>query len=418
MVFLNIRFLGGAGEVGRSGFLLEGSKRILLDYGIKLDHKTEYPLEPGNVDAFILSHAHLDHSGYSPALYGSSFPAAIGTAPTRDLSELLIEDSLKINKLQKTGQKFFKRELRALLNNYGAYRYGDRVDVGEFAVSLHDAGHISGSAMTLIENRKGRKLLYTGDFKPTPQTLHRGAEAVKSDILITESTYAMQDHPDREALKRKFVDNVREVLDSNGIALIPVFAVGRSQEILAILEEEGLAERAFIDGMAKAATEIAMDYYWFIDRPELLQKAMSSVRWIGNQQDRQRALQGGTIILTTAGMLNGGPVLNYITKLNRNSRIFLTGYQVERTNGRNLMEGRPLEIDNRSVRIKTPWSFYDFSAHAGRSDLYDYIRKSEPETVICVHGDRDNSSRMSEELKLEGFDAIAPRIGDKISIDF
>ena len=241
---------------------------------------------------------------------------------------------------------------------------------------------------------------------------------VKCDILITESTYAMKDHPDRNELRTKFTDQVRDVLDSNGIALIPVFAVGRAQEMLALLQEEGLAGKAYIDGMAKSATEIVMDYHWFIDNPELLQKAMSSVNWIRTPRDRQHALEGGTIILTTAGMLNGGPVLNYITRLNRNSRIFLTGYQAEGTNGRNLMENRPLEIDGRNVRVKTPFSFYDFSAHAGRSDLYDYIRKADPETVICVHGDNDSTEKMSEELKLEGFDAHAPKIGERISLDF
>ncbi len=415
---MNIRFLGGAGEVGRSGFLIEGSKNILLDYGIKLDHKTEYPAEPGRVDAFVLSHAHLDHSGYSPALYDASFPVAIGTAPTRDLSELLIEDSIKINRLQKGPQKFFKRELKSFLNSYVPYKYGDTAEVGEYSITLRNAGHITGSALSVIEGRNGKKLMYTGDFKPTPQVLHRGADTVKCDILITESTYATKDHPDRDVLRKQFIDDVKAVLDADGIALLPVFAVGRAQEMLAMLQEEGLAGKAFIDGMAKAATEIVMNYHAFIDNPDTLAKAIRNVGWVDNPRSRQRALTGGSIILTTAGMLTGGPVLNYITRLNKNSKIFLTGYQVERTNGRNLMEGKPLEIDNRSVRIKTPFAFYDFSAHAGRSDLFEYIRKAGPETVICVHGDHENSRTMAEELKLEGFDAHAPRIGDRLQLDF
>ena len=418
MILLDIRFLGGAGEVGRSGFLLEGSKNILLDYGIKLDRKTEYPEQADRVDAVVISHAHLDHSGYTPTLYNSAFPAAFGTLPTRDLSELLINDSIKINRLQKTGQRFVKRELRELVNNYIPCNYRNPVEFGEYSVTLHDAGHISGSAITEIEDRKGRVLAYTGDFKPEPQTLHHGAELVKCDVLITESTYAMKDHPDRTQLRRKFIDHVKDVMDSNGVALVPVFAVGRAQEMLAMLQEEGLADRVFLDGMAKAATEIVMDYHGFVDNPQVLQKAMSNARWIQTPRDRSHALGGGTIILTTAGMLNGGPVLNYITKLNRNSHIFLTGYQAEGTNGRNLIEGRPLEIDEGTVRIKTPFSFYDFSAHAGRTDLFNYIRKAEPETVICVHGDKDNSEKMSEELKLEGFDAHAPKIGERMSIEF
>ncbi len=415
---MDIRFLGGAGEVGRAGILLEGTKRILLDYGIKLDHKTEYPLPAGKVDAFVLSHAHLDHSGYAPALYNTGFPMAIGTAPTRDLTELLIEDSIKINRIQRTGQHFFKRELKSFLNNYVAAKFSDSIDVGEYTVTLRDAGHISGSALSLIENNKGRKLMYTGDFKLSPQLLQHGADMVESNILITESTYAIDEHPDRDELVKKLASDIREVIGSGGIALLPAFAVGRAQEILAILEKEGLADRAYIDGMARAATEIVMRYPHEIDDSDLLGRAIGNVGWIDNNNDRKKAMRGGSIIVTTAGMLTGGPVLNYITRLNRNSKIFLTGYQVEGTNGRNLVEHKPLVIDGKHVRIQTPFEFYDFSAHCGKSDLYKYIRETNPETVICVHGDRDNSKNLAENLRLEGFEAHAPQIGEKIEVDF
>ncbi len=416
--FLNLKFLGGAGEVGRAGILLDGRKRILLDYGIKLDHKTEYPHPAGKVDAFILSHAHLDHSGYAPTLYNAAFPVAHGTAPTRELSELLIEDSIKINRSQRSGQHFFRRELKSFLNKYVSHGFGTEFPIGEYKVSLHDAGHISGSAITVIENPEGRRLMYTGDFKSEHQLLQHGAEDVKCDILITEATYALREHPDREELVAKFVHGVQEVIGAGGVVLLPVFAVGRAQEMLALLESNGLAEIAYIDGMARAATEIVMRHPKFIDNSDLLRSAIGSVGWVDSQKDRGKALAGGSIILTTAGMLSGGPVLNYIMKLPAASKIFLTGYQAERTNGRKLMEGNPLEIDGRRVRISTPWEFYDFSAHAGKSDLYNYIKRSDPETVICVHGDSESASSLADGLRLEGFDAHAPKIGDSISVEF
>ena len=116
-------------------------------------------------------------------------------------------------------------------------------------------------------------------------------------------------------------------------------------------------------------------------------------------------------------MLNGGPVLDYITRLNSKSMIFLTGYQAETTNGRKLMQYEPLLIDDRKFHVRNPFAFYDFSAHAGQADLYKYIKESSPEEVICVHGDKDSSIALKEWLELEGFKAYAPKTGEKIKIN-
>jgi putative mRNA 3-end processing factor len=116
-------------------------------------------------------------------------------------------------------------------------------------------------------------------------------------------------------------------------------------------------------------------------------------------------------------MLNGGPVLDYITKLRPNSNIFLTGYQVEGTNGRMLMDTGTILLDKKSVKIKTPVSYYDLSAHAGMGELHEYIKRSGPSKVVCVHGDQKNAVSLAESLKLEGYEAYAPKIGDIIKLD-
>ena len=115
-------------------------------------------------------------------------------------------------------------------------------------------------------------------------------------------------------------------------------------------------------------------------------------------------------------MLNGGPVLNYITKLNKNSKILLTGYQVEGTNGRNLLDKGYVVIDGNITKIKTPAKHYDLSAHAGKTDIHNFIKQSSPEKVICVHGAQESTSELAENLKLEGFEAYAPKIGDVIKL--
>jgi putative mRNA 3-end processing factor len=415
---LNIKILGGGQEVGRSGILIEGNKNILLDYGIKVEEKVEYPMSSGRVDAFVLSHAHLDHSGFSPTLYHSGMPPSFGTAPTKALAELLIEDAIRVQKMKHNPSKYKKTELRSFLNSFITYNYRSQIDFHDYTISLHNAGHISGSSITKIENnRNGRKLVYTGDFKLAPQLLQNGAEVVESDVLVIESTYAIKEHPDRNNLIKLFVENIKEVVENNGIALIPVFAVGRSQEVLAILEKHKLTNYTYLDGMAKAATRIALEHQGYMHNPELLSGAVSKVTTLKKDAEREEAISGGSIIVTTSGMLTGGPVLNYLTKLNDKSMIFLTGYQAEGTNGRKLLDNNPLDIDNRKVFIKTPFSFYDLSAHAGQADIYDYVKRSDPETVVCVHGDKTSTLALKDWLEMEGFEAYAPKNGDSIKIE-
>ncbi len=420
---MELQFLGGASEVGRSAILFKGSgQSIIMDYGIKLAPKTEYPIPLHKVDACVLSHAHIDHSGNFPFLYKNGVPTTYGTEPTRELSRLLIEDSMKVGKLNHQPPKFNKHHLKVMLEKYAAYEYGSEIDLGHFTLTFYDAGHISGSSVSKLESKKtGKKLVYTGDYKIEPQTIQGSADIVKSDILVTETTYGNREHPDREELEKKFVEDIKSVIDNGGTALIPSFAVGRAQELLAIIYKHKLIDYAVIDGMARKATEISMRYPEFIRNKELLQEAMKKVTWIGNQEHRGSIVNGSngaSIIITTAGMLTGGPVLNYITKLGPNSKIFLTGYQVEGTNGRRLMDGKPLVIDGHKEVIKTPWVYYDFSAHAGKSDLFEYVRKSNPETVVCVHGDRKIAEEFAETLKIEGFKALVPKQGDSFTLDF
>ena len=415
---MEISFLGGAGEVGRSGILLNGKKKILMDYGVKINGKTEYPLPAGDIDAFILSHAHLDHCGNAPALYHSGYPPTFGTPPTLELSELLIADSIKINLKNHTKQPYNKKDAQRFSNKYFSHGYNSKIEFGDYDITFSDAGHICGSAITKLEDRKTqRSLVYTGDLKVSPQTLHKGSEIVSGDTLIIESTYGSRDHPERSELEKLLIENIREVIDNKGVALLPVFAVGRSQEMLALLEKNGLADITYVDGMSRKATGIVMDYPEYIQNYDLLSKAVGHVTQITKPYERNNALKGGNIIVTTAGMLNGGPVLDYITRLNSKSMIFLTGYQAETTNGRKLMQYEPLLIDDRKFHVRNPFAFYDFSAHAGQADLYKYIKESSPEEVICVHGDKDSSIALKEWLELEGFKAYAPKTGEKIKIN-
>jgi putative mRNA 3-end processing factor len=416
-----LKFLGGAQEVGRSAILLKDDNRSLLfDYGVKIDHKMEYPIATPDVDGLIVSHAHLDHSGSSPWLYEGAPIPTFGTIPTMELSTLLLEDSLNIAKKQHHPRRFHKRQIREFGQRFVSLEYGKTARLGNFDIELYDAGHICGSAITKVERAKAKdykRIVYTGDFKLEKQSLHDGATVVESDVLIMESTYAKKDHVDRQQVIDGLVSSIREVLANGGTALLPAFAVGRSQELLAILQANGLAEMTHVDGMSRAATAIAMHHPGFLHNFRLLSDAVDQVGWVEDIEDRRAALKEPSIILTTSGMLNGGPVLSYITKLNKHSRIFLTGYQVEKTNGRMLLEQGKIILDEVPRKIATPVSFHDLSAHAGRNELLEYVKRSSPQVVVCVHGSEENAKSLMEDINETGIEAHAPQLGDTIRLD-
>ncbi len=416
---MQLKFYGGAQEVGRSAILLKDERSFMFDYGIKIDGKIDYPTSVPRVDAFVLSHAHLDHSGFSPGLYEDMRIPAFGTPPTLRLSNLLLDDSLSIAKKQHLKPRFHRRQLSEFVNRYVGLDYRHRTHFGNYDIEFFDAGHISGSAITLIERTQAKdfkRIVYTGDFKLSEQILHKGAEIVKSDLLIMESTYAKKDHPDRKKSDKDFIDLVKSTIEQNGTALIPAFAVGRSQEILTLLHQHGLTQYTYLDGMAKDATSIVLNHPNFINNAHELEKASREVQWIGDRSERKEPLNGHSIVLTTSGMLNGGPVMDYITKLNKSSHIFLTGFQQEGTNGRMLLEAGMIMNEGVKRKIATPVTFHDFSAHAGRSDLFEYVKRSSPTAVVCVHGSEENAKGLAHELKEQGYDAYAPKIGDSIKL--
>lgn len=419
---VKIKFLGAAEEVGRSAFLVDAGDKILLDYGVKLTPKqTEYPAKiETNLDAVIISHAHLDHSGNLPHLYLDSRHLCYMTQPTLDLAKMLWHDTLNIAGMEGMDAPFSKEEIRRTEKYTFAVNYRRRMDITEnSSMQFFDAGHILGSAITRLD-LKDKTLVYTGDFQPLETRLHNGADLgiKKCDYLIIESTYGDRNHPPRKESEKIFVEHVQDTIDRGGHALIAAFAVGRSQEVVDILNEYKLNAEIYFDGMGQKASRIYLQYPRYLKDHAFLKKALNKVHWIRNIGMRKKALKEPSVIVTTAGMLTGGPIYYYLPELykDKNSELMLTGYQVKETPGRAVLETNKINLNGINVELKMQLEKFDFSAHASRDELLKTIEKWSPEKVILVHGDAEVVEVFKTEIERRGFEAIAPKIGDEVQL--
>lgn len=408
--------LGASGEVGRSAFLLRTDKNIMIDYGIKIFDKSgkpKFPIETtATPDFAVLSHAHLDHSGCIPALYtGKSKIRWYATPPTRDICEILWKDSMKI---MGEGLPYRIQHYKKALKYWSPLLYNKEIHSGETKVKLLDAGHISGAAMILVECR-GKRILYSGDFKEEDTFMHKGAMPVDADVLVLESTYANREHPPRKKLEKLFMEEVHQTVEEGGNVLLPSFSVGRTQELIALVRHYDKNVPVFVDGMGRTVTMTYLRHPGYIRDADSFRKAVRSVNIVGSIADKKAATREPSVIITSAGMMNGGPVLNYLVHANNKSKIMFTGYCVEGTNGWLLQNKGYIMREGQELMVDLPVEYLDFSAHAGRAGLLQFIKKSNPEKIILVHG--DTPGEFAEELREEhGYDAVAALLGERIML--
>lgn len=426
---MTLQCLGSAQEVGRSGFVLDtGNERILLDYGLKVVtgaegvDQPEFP-QPASVklDGVIVSHGHLDHGGFIPSLYHRGYHGPVySSATTFDLLQMLLKDTLKLAKIKGHGVGYFSKDVSTMNQNAFRIAYGQQFEVGRSWVTFYDAGHIPGSGQILIDTGKGN-VVYTGDMKVERTELLNGLEPIKQDVrtLIIESTYGTKEHPSREETEKHLVAQIREAINNDGVALISSFAVGRAQELLIVMEKYGIDVPVYIDGMCVEATDIALRYSEFLRYPQMLKRAFNHAIKVRNNQAREKVLKKKQpcVIITTSGMLNGGPIAHYLEHLKdkRNCYLALTGFQAKGSAGRHLLETGVYKTEKAEFPLKIPFEKLDFSAHAGRGELINYIKSMNPERIVCIHG--EDSLKFAQDLKENhGFEAIAPKVGDVVEV--
>ena len=418
---MQVGFLGGAREVGRIGITVKSEKsKVVMDYGVMLDHEPGFPMHvpPKEVDGVILTHSHLDHSGAIPMFYINDKKPLYTNKLNLELTQVLIQDFIHLSGYY---LPFEYLELDAMMHNNRHLDFGVEETVGDMKVKLFDAGHTPGSAQVLIE-ADGKKILFTGDYNMEDSKLLKGASMDYGDLdaVVTESTYASEDHTPRPELEKSFVEAATEVVERGGTVLVPAFGVGRAQEIACVLAANHFEYPVVLDGMAREASRIMMNYKEFLRDPRLFMNAIHSADWVDGWRDRRRASRDPGVIISPAGMLKGGPSQFYISKIGKKASdaIFLVSYQIPGTPGKQLLDKGVTTIDGKVSKVKAQYRHFDFSSHCGASQLKEGLRRlgGKPK-VFVVHGAEGNCELLANWAKTElGLDAVAPRTGETYEI--
>ncbi|MCA9813303.1 MAG: MBL fold metallo-hydrolase [Nitrosarchaeum sp.] len=421
---MDVKVLGAANEVGRSGFLVncQGTK-ILLDYGVlfgKRGTPPQYPLhvKPRDLDAIVITHAHLDHSGNVPSLFVSGSTEVYATPPTLDLSKLLIEDMLKI---EKNAHPFDIPELNSMIRNTKEIGFKQKITKGNATFELRESGHVIGGSTVLVESEK-KRLFYTGDIKIHGSRMLREADLDVGDIdmLITESTYSQTDQTPRKESEKQLVEFANEVMDRKGTLFIPSFSVERSQEIACILKNANFKHRIIMDGMALKVNEIMFRYPEYLRDPQTFANAINSAISVREHKERKRVMEEPCAVISPAGMLVGGNAVYYLQQLAFDDKngIALVSYQGEGTPGRKLLETGKVSSRGKDLNVSAEVKQFEFSGHSDRSELFELIKriKGNPK-VLTVHGDAESCSKFAQEIHEKfGLEAYAPNVNETVTI--
>ena len=418
---MQVKVLGAAKEVGRSAFQVNCDGTVfLLDYGVELGNEPSYPIEvnPHDITAAIITHAHLDHSGNIPSLFARGSTDVYATPPTFDLSRLLIEDMIKI---EKSELRFDMSDVTKMMMYSKEIKYRERITRGNASFELRESGHVLGGASVLVEF-ENKRLFYTADINPKGSRMLREADLDfgEIDLLITESTYSQTDQMPRAEAEEKFIEFAYEVLDRKGSLFVPAFSVERSQEIACVLKNANFKHRVIMDGMAVKVNEIMLRYPDFLRDPKVFSDSVHQAIWIRGEKERKSVLSEPSVIISPAGMLVGGSAVFYLQQLalDKKNGIALVSYQGEGTPGRKLLDTGRVSARGKEMRAEAEVRQFEFSGHADRTALFDLIGKIKGNPkVLTIHGDDESCTKFAAEIHEKfGFEAHAPNAGELITI--
>ncbi|MHA2352012.1 MAG: MBL fold metallo-hydrolase [Candidatus Thorarchaeota archaeon] len=418
-----LTFLGSCREIGRAGFFIEQNEEsVLVDYGVKFTEPPSFPdmVPTGGLQGVALTHAHLDHSGGIPRILAGSEASLFCTPATRDLSTLLLRDMYKISR---GPLPYTRKDVALVKRQCQATAYEETVPLGHhFEMTLFNAGHIPGSSMVSVRVND-KRILFTGDFNATESQLNPGARKnlPKHDIVVTESTYARRTNPDREQIEVALMDSVIETLERGGTVLIPAFAAGRSQEIMCILERNGLPQKypIYVDGMARGVNDILVKHPEYLQSPQAFQRAVKRAHIIHDNQDRTNAVKKGGVIVSPAGMLKGGASHLYFKMVHDDPKnsIVLVSYQIPGTPGAELLATRKVTVGGRLFEVSADVRQHHLSSHSDSKGMLDMLLKipGEPKFYI-IHGESESCDALAERLEKRKRVAHVPEINESVEI--
>lgn len=444
---MKLKFLGAAETVTGSKFLLQTTnKRILIDCGLFQGHKKyrtrnwePFPISPSSIDAVVLTHAHLDHSGYLPILTREGFKGPIfATDATRDLCEILLRDAARIqeedarraNKYGYSKHKpalplYTEEDVIRCLQHFKTFAFGAEIFLGdELIVHASRAGHILGSAILTFRSEAGA-IVFSGDLgRPNDPIMLHPATIQTADYLILESTYGNRLHPTISA-EEELGRIITETSERGGTVLIPSFAVGRSQMILYLIYElkrKGKIPNipVYLDSpMAQDATDIMHHH----SSEHRLSKEISShvcriAEYVQTSDDSKRlnTLKFPCVIISASGMVEGGRVLHHIKHLgpDHHNTIVFSGFQAPMTRGERILSGaKEVKIHGTMVPIRAKIkNLESLSSHADYEEILTWLSAFTkiPRKVFLVHGEEESLEKLKE--------AIEERYGWNVEIPY
>ena len=430
--------LGGVKQVGRSCFIvMTRESKIMLDCGINPGEAlglNAYPrldwlnFDLDELDAVIISHAHIDHQGFLPTLFKFGYKGPIYcTEPTLPLMNLLQMDSVKISKSNGTYLPYELRDVNEVIKHCITLPYGKPTDISpDITISLNNAGHIMGSATVHLNISGVHNILYSGDYKYARTQLLDSALSIypRVETLITESTYGNTTDimPDQTVVYRNFTDTINKTLIEGGKVLIPVPAVGRAQEIMLVLDKEMREGRLiecpiYIEGMISEASAIHMSYAHYLGYD--VRKSVSqginpfqseyfTVINGHGKRDEVFSDENAAIIMATSGMLEGGPSVEYFKEIapSPNNKILFVSYQINGTLGRRVLDGAMNEVSMlekngkvKVVPVRCQTQKMDgFSGHSDFNQIMSFVAKIRPKRVLVNHGERSKSDNVASAI--------------------
>jgi len=439
---IRLTFLGGAREVGRSCLLVETLKsKILVDAGIISGTLNGFPIlnvpefDLSEIDAIVASHAHLDHIGFIPALYEMGYDGPLYlTTPTLDLGVLLWLDFIEVS--QRSGVKpiFTIKGVKEALKRAITLDYEEVTDIAEdVKLTFYNSGHILGGGIVHLHVGEGlHNIVYALDQKFGKTNLLDPAyhEFQRVETLIIEATYGAKNDvmPKKSEVEKNFMEVVNKTMERGGIVLIPSFSVERAQELMTILVKNNFLYPVYLDGMIWDANGIFTAYPEYYGK-RMYKQAINGndpflspiFRRISSSQDREKAWNDRPcVIISTSGMLTGGPVIEHLKHLaeDEKSTLIFVGYQAEGTLGRKIQKGIreiPLEFEGKTLIVNLKMEVYTadgLSAHSDRKQLLAYIGNlnAKPKRIFVVHGEEEKTISLASAIqKIFNIESYAPR---------